>query len=57
MREPRFFMFVPRFELMLEARGRKRTINKRVGGNRHDNEVDKCRLCSLVRILWLGRNP
>jgi hypothetical protein len=50
-------MFVPRFELMLEARGRKRTINKRVGGNRHDNEVDKCRLCSLVRILWLGRNP
>ena len=48
--------FVPRFELMLEVRSRKRTTNKRVGGNRHDNEVGKCRLCSLARILWLGRN-
>jgi hypothetical protein len=36
--------------------GKSELLNKRVGGNRHDNEVGKCRLCSLARILWLGRN-
>jgi hypothetical protein len=34
----------------------REALGKRIGGNRHDNEVGKCRLCAFACVLWLGRD-